>query len=144
MINFIEGRIDLGAKYIRPDSSDEDIIALADEGLIGKRESGGGTYYYVESVVNDMSFGVCIGLREKRIAWLRLDRLEKPCKGWDDVSEEATRDEYRLLWNFVKKTVGRRPNEKRDGERTWRFKWGWLKVCYESRTFLAAIFMEPR
>jgi len=97
-----------------------------------KRETGRGeTYYYVESAVDGMRFGVFISLREKRIDWLRLQWLDSPIKGWDDVSEEALRDEYRLLINFVKNSVGRRPNNKSSGNRTWRFKWPSSTTCPE-------------
>lgn len=146
MINFIEGQINLGAKSILAASSDEDINALAEEGLIEKREDGTGTYYYVEAVADGMRFGVFIRLREKKIHWLVLHWLDGPCtsKGWDGVSEKALKDEYRLLLNFVEKRAGGPPDNKRDRQRTWRFKWGQVDVSYEPRDFVTAIFMKPR
>jgi hypothetical protein len=145
MINFIEGKINLGEKSISVVSDYEDLNALAEEGLIEKRETGGGrTYYYVEAVADGMRFGVFIRLREKRIEWLRLQWLDSPMKGWDDVSEKAMKDEYRLLSNFVEKRVGRPPDNKRNRQRRWRFKWGQVEVSYEPRAFQADIFMVPR
>jgi Fe2+ or Zn2+ uptake regulation protein len=46
MINFIEGKINLGEKNISVVSNYENLIALAEEGLIEKREDAGGMYYY--------------------------------------------------------------------------------------------------
>ena len=145
MINFVEGKINLGAKSILAASDYEDLSALAEEGLIEKREgSGGRTYYYVEAVEDGMRFGVFIRLKARRIEWLLLRWLDRPMKGWDDVSEKAMTDEYRLLSDFVKKKVGSPPNSTRTGTRTWRFKWGQLSVSYEVRSFDVAIFMTPR
>jgi hypothetical protein len=146
MINFIEGQINLDAKNILAASDYEDINTLAEEGLIEKREDGAGTYYYAESVADGMRFGVFIRLREKRIQWLVLHWLDGPCtsKGWDGVSEKALKDEYRLLLNFVEKWAGGPPDNKRNRQRTWCFKWGQVDVSYEPRDFVAAIFMKPR
>jgi hypothetical protein len=145
MINFTEGRINLGEKNILTASSDEDLNSLAEEGLIEKRETGGGrTYYYVEAASSAFRFGVFIRLREKRIEWLRLHWLDSLMKGWDDVSEKAMKDEYRLLSDFVEKLVGRPPDNKRNRQRTWRFKWGQVEVAYEPRAYQADIFMKPR
>jgi hypothetical protein len=146
MINFVEGKINLGAKNILAISDYEDINALAEEGLIEKREDGAGTYYYVESVADGMRFGVFIRLREKKIHWLVLHWLDGPCtsKGWDGVSEKALKDEYRQLLNFVEKSAGSPPANKRNRQRTWRFKWGQVDVSYEPRDFVVAIFMKPR
>lgn len=146
MINFIEGKINLGEKSILASSNYEDINALAEEGLIEEREDGAGTYYYVEAVADDMRFGVFIRLREKKLHWLVLHWLDGPCtsQGWDGVSEKALKDEYRLLLNFVEKRSGRPPDNKRNRQRTWRFKWGQVDVSYEPRDFVAAIFMKPR
>jgi hypothetical protein len=145
MINFAEGKINLGAKNILAASDYEDLNSLAEEGLIEKRETGGGrTYYYVEAVADDMRFGVFIRLREKKIEWLRLSWLDSPMKGWDDVSEKAMKDEYRLLSNLVEKMVGGPPDNKRNRQRTWRFKWGQVEVSYEPRAYQADIFIVPR
>jgi len=146
MINFIEGQINLGAKSILAASSDEDVNAIAEEGLIAKREDGAGTYYYVEAVEDGMRFGVFIRLRERKIHWLVLRWLDGPCtsKGWDGVSEKALKDEYRLLLNFVEKMAGGPPDNKKNRQRTWRFKWGQVDVSYEPRDFVTAIFMKPR
>lgn len=145
MINFTEGRINLGEKSILTVSSDEDLNSLAEEGLIEKRETDGGrAYYYFEAASSDLSFGVFIRVREKRIEWLRLHWLDSPMKGWDDVSEKAMKDEYRLLSDFVEKSVGRPPDNKKNRQRTWRFRWGQVEVAYEPRAYQADIFMKPR
>jgi hypothetical protein len=144
MINFIEGRLNIGEKNILT-VFDDDLNALAEEGLIEKRKTGRGeTYYYVEAEADCMRFGVFISLREKRIEWLRLHWLDSPLKGWDDVSEKLMMDEYRLLSDLVKKQVGAPPDNKRNRQRTWRFKWGKVEVSYEPRAFQADIFMVPR
>jgi hypothetical protein len=145
MINFAEGKINLGAKNILAASDYDDLNSLAEEGLIEKRETGGDrTYYYVEAVAGDMRFGVFIRLREKKIEWLRLSWLDSPMKGWDDVSEKAMKDEYRLLSNLVEKMVGGPPDNKRNRQRTWRFKWGQVEMSYEPRAYQADIFIVPR
>lgn len=144
MINFIEGKIDIGEKNILTASID-DLNSLAKEGLIEKRKTGRGeTYYYVEAEANCMRFGVFISLREKKIEWLRLHWLDSPMKGWDDVSENLMMDEYRLLSDFVKKQIAAPPDNRRTATRTWRFKWGQVNVSYEPRSFQADIFMKPR
>lgn len=144
MINLIEGKVKLGEKDISVVSDYEDLSALAEEGLIEKREDAGGIYYYVESEVDGMRFGVFISLREKRIEWILLRWLDRPMKSWDDVSEKAMEDEYHLLSNFVKKQVGAPPNNIKTGTRTWRFKWGKINLSYEVRSFDVAIFMKPQ
>jgi hypothetical protein len=145
MINFIEGQINLGAKNILATSDYEDLNALAKGGAIEKRENGRGkTYYYVESVADGMRFGVFITLREKRIDWLRLSWLDSTMKGWDDVSEKAVKDEYRLLLDLVEKMAGGPPDNKRNRQCTWRFKWGQVDVSYDVRAFQADIYMKPR
>lgn len=144
MINFTKGKINLGEESISVASDYEELSILADEGLIEKREDAGGMYYYVEAEADGMRFGVFISLRDKRIEWLLLRWLDRPMKSWDDVSEKAMTDEYRLLSNFVKKQVGAPPNNTRTGTRTWRFKWGQLNLSYEVRSFDVAIFMKPR
>jgi DNA-binding transcriptional ArsR family regulator len=143
MISFIEGKINLGEKNILA-VSDKDLSVLAEQGLIEKREDGVGTYYYVEAEADGMRFGAFISLREKRIDWVRLSWLDSPVKGWDDVSEKAMKDEYRLLSNFVEKEVGGPPENKGNRKRTWRFKWGQVDVTYEPRAYQANIFMKPR
>jgi len=144
MINFIEGKINLGEKSISPVSNYEELSFLAEEGLIEKREDAGGMYYYVEAEADGMKFGVFISLRDKRIEWLLLRWLDRPMKSWDDVSEKAMTDEYHLLSNFVKRQVGAPPNNIKTGTRTWRFKWGQINLSYEVRSFDVAIFMKPR
>jgi len=146
MINFTEGQINLGAKGIFILSDYEDLDDLAKEGLIEKRKdpAGSGNYFYGEAVADDIRFGVVISLREKRIDYILLRWLDSPMKGWDDVSEKALKDEYRLLLNFVEKRVGGPPDNKKNRQCTWRFKWGHVDVSYEPRSFDAAIFMVPR
>jgi hypothetical protein len=146
MINFIEGKINLGAQNILAVSSNDDIEALAEEGLIEKRVDGAGPYYYVEIIEDGKRFAIFIRLREKKIHWLVLRWLDGPCtsKGWDGVSEKALKEEYRLLLNLVEKRVGRPPDNKRDRQRTWRFAWGQVDVSYESRDFVTQIFMKPQ
>ena len=144
MINFIEGRIKLGAKSLLAFSSYDHINTLTQEGLIEKRADRGGDYYYVEAVEDGMRFGVFVSLREKKVEWLRLHWLDSPMQGWDDVSEKAVMDEYRLLCTFVEKNVGAPPDNKGNRQRAWRLKWGQLKVCYDMRAFQADIFMKPQ
>lgn len=141
MINFLEGQIGIGEKNILA-LSDKDLNTLA-EGPVEKREDAVGTYYYVEADADGMRFGTFISLREKRIDWVRLNWLDSPIKGWDDVSEKAMKDEYRLLSKFVEEKVGRSPDNKRNRKRTWRFEWGQLEVCYEPRAYQADIYMKP-
>jgi len=144
MINFIEGKINIGEKNILA-ASNEDLKALADEGLIEKREIGSGRiYYYVEGRSDNMRFGVFISLREKKIDWLRLSWLDSPVKGWDDASEGAMKNEYRLLSNFVEQTIGGPPDNKGNRKRAWRFKWGNVEVSYEPRAYQADIYMKPQ
>lgn len=145
MINFPEGKITLGTKNILSSSNDEDLNALTKEGLIEKRETDGGrTYYYVEAVTDGMRFGVFIRLREGRIQWLRLQWLDSSMKGWDDVSEKSVKDEYRLLSNFVEQKIGRPPDNKKNRQQMWHFKWGQVEVSYEPRAFQVDIFMATR
>jgi hypothetical protein len=143
MINFIEGRINLGAKNILATSNFEDLDALAKKGFIEKRVDAGGPYFYAESMSDGMRFSVFLSLRNKGIEWLRLHWLDSPIKGWDDVSETAMKNEYCLLSNFVEKVVGRPPDNKGNRKRTWRFKWGQVEVTYEPRSYQADIFMKP-
>jgi hypothetical protein len=144
MINFTEGKINLGEEILSVSSSFEDLENLARKGLIERREDAGGMYYYVEVQEDAMRFGVFISLREKNIEWLLLRWLDRPIKSWDDASEKAMTDEYHLISNFLKKQIGSSPNNIRTGTRTWRFKWGQLNLSYEVRSFDVAIFMEDR
>jgi len=144
MINFTEGKINLGEKILSVSSSFEDLENLAEKGLIERREDAGGMYYYVEAEKDAMRFGVFISLREKNIEWLLLRWLDRPIKSWDDASEKAMTDEYHLISNFLKKQIGSSPNNIRTGTRTWRFKWGQLNLSYEVRSFDVAIFMEAQ
>jgi hypothetical protein len=144
MINFTEGKINLGEEILSVSSSFEDLENLAGKGLIERREDAGGMYYYVEVQEDAMRFGVFISLREKNIEWLLLRWLDRPIKSWDDASEKAMTDEYHLISNFLKKQIGSSPNNIRTGTRTWRFKWGQLNLSYEVRSFDVAIFMEAR
>jgi hypothetical protein len=144
MINFIEGKINLGEKNFSVASDYEDLNVLAKEGLIEKREMPGGKpYFYVKAAEDGMKFGVFITLREKRIEWILLRWLDRPITGWDNASEKAMTDEYHLISNFVKKHVGTAPDSKKTGTRGWRLKWGQLSVSYEIRSFDVAIFMTP-
>lgn len=144
MINFAEGHMIIGEKNIL-NASSEDLKALTEEGLIEKRElTGCKIYYYVETKAGDMRFGVFISFREKKIDWLRLSWLDSPIKGWNDVSESAMKEEYRLLSNFVENTVGGPPDNKGNRKRTWRFKWGDVEVSYEPRAYQADIYMKPQ
>lgn len=143
MINFIEGKINLGEKNISVRSDWNYLNSLAEEGLIEKRESPGAMYYYVEAEEDDMRFGVFISLQSKKINWILLRWLDRPMKSWDDVSEKAMTDEYHLMSNFFKKKIGAPPNNTRTGTRTWRFNWGQLNLTYEIRSFDVAIFMKP-
>ena len=145
MINFIEGQIDFNGKKILSTSNIEDLDSLNKDGLIEKRETGTGkNYYYVEVLSDGMRYGISIRLKEKMIEWLRLSWLDSSMKGWDDVSEKAMKDEYRLLSNFVETQVGRPADRKKNRQRTWCFQWGQVEVSYEPRSFQANIFIVPR
>jgi len=146
MINFIEGRISVGAKDISITSDCDELNVLAEEGLIEKQEDGNrtGNSYYVEATCEGLRLGGFICLRERRIEWILLRWLDSVMKGWEDVSEKRMIDEYRLLSNFVKDKVGAPPNNKKTGTRTWYVKWGKIEVSYEVRSFDVAIFMTPR
>jgi hypothetical protein len=144
MINFTEGKINLGEKIVSVLSNCEELENLAESGLIERREVIGDMHYYVEAQKDSMRFGVFIFLREKKFEWLLLRWLDRPIRSWDDVGEKAMTDEYHLLSNFVKKHTKARPNNIRTGTRTWRFKWGQLDLSYEIRSFDVAIFMKPQ
>lgn len=146
MINFIEGKINLKAESVIVASDCGYLNALAEKGLIEKRKDPGNgeDYFYAEAIAEDLRFGVIISLRNKKIDYILLRWLDSPMKGWDDVSEKALKDEYRLLLNFVEKNVGAPPDINSTRKRTWRFKWGQVDVSYEPRSFDAAIFMKPR
>jgi len=143
MINFIEGKINIGEKNILA-VSNEELSNLAEEGLIEKRKDAVGIYYYFEDETDGMRFGVTISLRERKIQWLRLHWLDSSMKGWDDVSVTEVKNEYHLLLNLVQKIVGRPPDIKKNREHTWRFKWGKIDVSFDLRAFQADIFMVPR
>jgi len=142
MINFSDGRLNIGEKNILA-VSNEELSSLAEQGLIEKRKDAVGTYYYVEDEADGMRFGVTISLKEKKIQWLRLHWLDSSMKGWDDVSVTEVKNEYHLLLNLVKKIVGRPPDIKKNREHTWRFKWGQVDVSFDLRAFQADIFMVP-
>lgn len=146
MINFSEGQINLDETNILSVSDYEELSVLAAKCLIEKREYFGGIYYYVEYMAHDMRFGIFISLKGKRIDYIALRWLDGPCtsKGWDDVSEKALKDEYRLLSDFLEKSLGRPPDNKKDRQRTWRFAWGQVDVSYEPRDFVTQIYMKPR
>lgn len=145
MINFIEGKINLGERNICTTSNYEELNSLVEEGLVEKREGNGRRTYYVEAVEDGMRFGVFIRLQEKnRVELILLRWLDRPTKGWDDASEKALKDEYRVLSNFVAKMVGTQHDCKKNRQRIWRFKWGQLEVSYEPRSFDAAIFIVLR
>ncbi len=145
MINFIEGKINLGDRKLSVDCDYEDLRTLADEGFIERRQTSAGRhYYYVEAAEGSMRFAVFVRLKEKRIEWLLLRWLDRPMKGWDDVSEKAMTDEYRKISNFVKEHVKTPPDNKKTGTRTWQLKWGTLDVSYEVRSFDVAIYMKPK
>jgi len=145
MINFTEGKIELGKKNILTTSTLEDLDSFANDGLIEKRETGGGRiYYYVEAMSDNMRYGISIRLKDKMIEWLRLSWLDSSMKGWADVSEKAMKHEYRLLSIFLEKEIGRPPDRKKNRQRTWHFRWGQVEVSYEPRAFQADIFMVPR
>jgi len=144
MINFTEGKIILGEKYISVFSDYKDLCAFAKNGLIEKREHTGDVYYYLEVEQEGMRFSGFIELQDKRVKWILLRWLDRPMKSWDDVSEKAMADEYRLLSNFLKKQLGASPDNIKTATRTWHFKWGQINLSYEVRSFDVAIFMKPR
>lgn len=142
MINFIEGKINIGERNIFG-ASYEELNSLVEKGMIEKRQDAVGSYYYLENEASDMRFGVFISLHQKKVNWIRLSWLDSPVKNWDDVSEKAMMDEYRILLKFVEKEVGTPPDNKGNRKSTWRFKWGKIEVTYEPRAYQADIFMEP-
>lgn len=145
MINFTEGQINLGSNNIFVTSDCKKLNSLAEEGIIEKRKTGRGTtYYYVEATSDDMRFGAFITLQGKRLDWIRLSWLDSSMKGWEDVSEKAVKDEYHFLLNFTEKMVGRPPDNKKNRQCTWRFKWGQINVSYDIRAFQADIYIRPR
>ncbi|WP_332876313.1 hypothetical protein [Massilia sp. S19_KUP03_FR1] len=145
MINFIEGKINVGEKNISVVSDYEYLNALSEEGSVEKRRDPGGgePYFYAEAVADGMRFGIFISLRDRKIDWLRLSWLDSSMKGWDDVSEKAVKGEYRILLGLIEKLVGRPPDNKKDRLRSWRLKWGQLNVSYDLRAFQADIYMKP-
>lgn len=143
MINFIEGKINIGEKNILFISENE-LNTPAEEGLIEKRKNAVENFYYVEDEAGGMRFDVVISLREKKIQWLRLHWSDSPMKGWDDVSVKGVKNEYHLLLNVVEKLVGRPPDIKKNREHTWSFIWGQIDVSFDLRAFQTDIFMVPR
>jgi len=143
MINFIDGKIDIDEKNILA-ASNEELNSLAEKGVIEKRKDAVGSYYYLEDERRNMRFGIFISLREKKIDWVRFSWLDSPCKGWEDVSDKAMMDEYRLLSNFLANEVGGLPDSNINRKTIWRFTWGQLEVSYEPRAYQADIFMKPR
>ena len=141
MIIFTDGKINIGEKNILA-ASNEELNSLAEEGVIERRKDTIGTYYYLEDESQSMRFGVFISLRERKIDWVRFNWLDSPCKEWEDVSEKAMMDEYRLLSNFLENDVGGVPDSKANRKTTWRFNWGLLEVSYEPRAYQADIFMK--
>jgi hypothetical protein len=142
MINFTDGQINIGEKNILT-TSEDDLKFLAKEGIIESREDAVRTYYYVENQAASFRFGIFISLRKKKIDWVRMQWLDSPVKGWDDVSDKAMMDEYRMLTSFMEREVGRQPDNKGNRKSTWRFNWGKIEVTYEPRAYQADIFMEP-
>lgn len=144
MINFIEGKINFGARNIYINSDYEALNDLVEQGLIEKRKSGRNTiYYYGETVANATRFGVFITLQRNNIEWIRLSCLDSSMKSWDDVSEKKVKEEYRLLSDLVETIVGRPADNKGNRLRSWRLKWGQIDVTYDLRAFQADIFMKP-
>lgn len=144
MINFVEGNVSIGDKIISVKTNYDDLKNLAKENFIKERESGSGKYYYLETESDGMKFGGFISLQDKRIKWILLRWLDRPIQSWDDASEEAMIEEYRMISNFIKKKIGASPNKSKTGSRSWRLKWGQLDVSYEIRSCDVAIFMTPR
>jgi hypothetical protein len=146
VINFIEGKIKVGENSISVMSDYEYLNALSEGGSVEKRDDprGGEPYFYVEAVADGMRFGTFISLRDKKIDWIRLSWLDSSMKGWEDVSEKAVRDEYRLLLNLIEKMIGRPPDNKKNRLRSWHLQWGQLNVSYDLRAFQADIYMKPR
>jgi hypothetical protein len=147
MIDFVEGKIYFGERGVLITSHPVVWSSLAEEGLVEIRTSpaGGTAHFYAEVMTDGMRFGVTVCPRQEKIDWLVLHWLDGPCtsKGWDGVSEEALRQEYRLLLRFLQMAAGS-PDEKSERQRTWYFKWGRAELCYQPRDFVAAIFMTPR
>lgn len=143
MINLTEGQINISEKNIIA-VSNEELVTLAEAGLIDKKKDAVGIYYYFEDGVDDMKFGVAINLQEKKIQWLRLHWLDSPMKGWDDVSVQGVKNEYRLLVNLIERIVGRPSDVKKNREHTWCFNWGKIDVSFDLRAFQADIFIVPQ
>lgn len=143
MINFNEGKIDIGEKNILA-ACDEELNKLADKGLIERRRDAVGTYYYVEDDTGSMRFSVTVSLTGKNIQQVRLHWLDSSMKSWNDVSEEGVKNEYHMLSNFVKKIIGRPPDTRRKRQHVWRLSWGHIRVEIDLRSFQADIFMIPQ
>lgn len=145
MIDLTNGKLSFGENSILAFSSAVDLRALTEAGLVEKRDerTDGAANYYAEAEQDGMRFSVLIEVRDRQMDSLALRWLDSPMKGWDDVSDDALRDEYRRLLNFVRSSAGR-PDAKSAMTRTWRFKWGQVEVSYEPRSFDAAIFIKPK
>src|SRR4051812_23046910 len=114
MISFADGKNHIDEKNISAVIDYENMKLFCKNGLIEEREENDGrTYYYMEAVEDATRFGAFIRLREKKIEWVVLRWLDGPMKSWDDVSEKALSDEYRLLLRIVEQNVGRPPDKKK-------------------------------
>lgn len=145
MIDFTEGKIEIGVGKIRITSTEHDIHALSDKGLIQKGEDETGVYYYFNLIYKNLKFEVSFRFQEKKVDRLVLHWLDGPCtsQGWDGVDEKKLADEFCTLLNFVEKEIGRPPDHKKNRQRTWRMLWGNVAVSYEPRDFIVAIYMKP-
>jgi len=101
MINFTEGKINLGEKIISVSSNCKELESLAENDLIERPEVVGDMHF--TSKLRKTAGGLVFLSRfEKNIERLLLRWLDRPMKSWDDVREKAMTDEYHLLSNFVK------------------------------------------
>lgn len=145
MIDFTKGSINFGQHTITTTSDYRYLKSLATEGLIAKRNvHKAKPDYYFEVIQDDMRLGVFVRIRGEKIEWILLRWLDRPMKGWEDVSERAMANEYHLISNYIKTHVGGPPDSKKMGSRSWRLGWGELSVSCEVRSFDVAIFMKPQ
>jgi hypothetical protein len=144
MIDFIHGTIKVDNRFISIATDHKTLNDVAKDGLIEKRRSGRGIYYYYfETSVDEKRFGVFITLGAKTIDWIRLSWLDSPMKAWADVSEKAVKEEFRMLIRLAEKMVESNPDDKKHTLHTWRLKWGKLQVSCDLRSFQADIYMKP-